>query len=114
MRDDFISFCFANEYTVQIVCHENNAYVPVKPICEILGVNYSSQVEKIRSHPVFSHGVIICPGIIDNAGKRRSMIAINKHYLYPWLFSINPKNVKEEIRDDLMNLLRSSIQNSSL
>lgn len=114
MRDDFLEFRFGNDQSVQAVSYEGEIYIPLKPICEILGVSHTSQVEKIQTHPIFSDGAIIRPNIIDAAGKKRSMIVLNKRYLYPWLFSINPKNVKEEIREDLMNLLRRSIQNSSL
>ena len=42
-----------NGISVQVMADEREQLVAVKPVCEILGVNYTTQVEKLIAHPVF-------------------------------------------------------------
>ena len=42
-----------NGISLQIVADEKEQLVAVKPVCEILGVNYTTQVEKLKEHPIF-------------------------------------------------------------
>ena len=90
-----------NGITLQVVADEREQLVAVKPVCEILGVNYTTQVEKLKTHPVFGSTVPL-RGIVAADGKVREMLCIPMRYFPGWLFSINPDNVNEEIRDNLI------------
>lgn len=92
-----------NGKPVQVVYHDNNYYVPIKPICEILGVNYTSQAKKIKDHPAFSPSVIHIKGITATDGKQYSMSVIPLELFGGWVFSIHPNNVSEEIREHLID-----------
>lgn len=91
-----------NGQSVQIVHHEGEVYVPIKPICEILGVNYTTQMEKIQNHPIFGSSTIPLRGTVAADNKEREMIVMNLRFVFGWLFSINANNVKEEIRENLI------------
>lgn len=75
--------------------------VPVKPICEALGVAYERQFSKLKEHPIYSSSVTLTVMVAAD-GKNREMLCIPIEYFPGWLFSINPANVKEEARDGII------------
>lgn len=79
----------------------SDGLVPVKPICEALGVAYERQFTKLKEHPIYSSTITLT--VMVAADKReREMMCLPIEYLAGWLFSINPANVKEEIRENLI------------
>ena len=90
-----------NGITLQVVQNEREQLVAVKPVCEILGVNYTTQVEKLKAHPIFG-SVIPLRGTTGADGKLYQMLCIPLQFFPGWLFSINPENVKEEARENLI------------
>lgn len=90
-----------NGITLQVVASESEQLVAVKPVCEILGVNYTTQVEKLKAHPIFGSTVPL-RGIVAADGKEREMLCIPLQFFPGWLFTINPDNVKEEARENLI------------
>lgn len=96
-----MNVAIVNGITLQVVASESEQLVAVKPVCEILGVNYTTQVEKLKAHPIFGSTVPL-RGMVAADGKEREMLCIPMRFFPAWLFSINPDNVKEEIRDNLI------------
>lgn len=90
-----------NGISLQVVADEREQLVAVKPVCEILGVNYTTQVEKLKSHPIFG-SVIPLRGTTGADGKTYQMLCIPLQFFPGWLFSINPDNVREEARERLI------------
>lgn len=83
----------------KILVIENGAkMVPVKPICEALGVDFARQKEKIESDEILGSTVGLRPTVAAD-GKQREMFCIPFKYVFGWLFTINPANVKEEARE---------------
>ena len=76
-------------------------YVAITPVCNILGIDNSNQKVLIKSHPLFSQGVCSGGGVATD-GKHREMFSLSLKYFFGWLFGINPKNVKEESREGLI------------
>lgn len=75
--------------------------VPIKPICEALGIDDRSQRQKIQSHPIHgSTGVLST--LVASDGKAREMYCIPFEFVFGWLFTINPANVKEESKESLI------------
>ncbi len=84
---------------VEIVVIENGEKrVPIKPICEALGVNYSTQLEKLKSDEILG-SVILLRGTTGSDGKEYKMQTIPFKYVFGWLFTINPKNVAPEAKE---------------
>lgn len=71
--------------------------VPIKPICEALGIDYSSQLKKIKKDEYWSSAMILEPSTGFD-GKTHKMCCISKKYILAWILSINPENVKPEVR----------------
>ena len=92
-----MSVGFVND--VQIILIENgNKLVPIKPICEALGIDDKAQRTKIKEDDFLSSvGVLSTSTGAD--GKGYEMFCLPLKYIFGWLFTINPKNVKEEARE---------------
>lgn len=80
-----------------VVIGEQEKMVPIKPICEALGIDYKTQHEKITNHYLLGSTMGNVPTVAAD-GKQREMACIPFKYVFGWLFSINAANVKEEIR----------------
>ncbi|MBX3059141.1 MAG: ORF6C domain-containing protein [Anaerolineae bacterium] len=76
-------------------------FIPLKPICDRLGVTWPSQLNRINRDPVLSKklkGIFI----MNTPGGRQEMSCLPLDYLNGWLFGIDTRRVKEEIRDRLI------------
>ncbi len=91
-----------NGVEITTVNHEGGAYVPVKPICDALGVSYTGQLEKLKNDPTFSESVVRLSRITGADGKEYEMICLPLLLVFLWLGSINPKNVSDEARPNVM------------
>lgn len=75
--------------------------IPIRPICEALGVSHEVQFRKLKEHPIYSSTVTMRVTVAaDN--KEREMMCIPIKFFAGWLFSINPANVKEEVKEALI------------
>lgn len=86
-------------------------YVPLRPICELLGIDWSSQLQRLRRDAVLSteiKGVVVITTPSDSSvgGGPQEMISLPLDYLNGWLFGINAARVREEIRGRLVRYQR--------
>ncbi|NKQ35706.1 MAG: hypothetical protein HF973_08840 [Chloroflexi bacterium] len=84
-------------------------FVPVRPICDYLGIDWSAQYRRIDRDPVLSEVTIPCVVVTATQGQpdqRREMQCLPLDYLNGWLFGVNANRVKEEIRDNLIRYQR--------
>jgi hypothetical protein len=81
-------------------------YVPLRSICDYLGVDWSGQRQRILRDAVLSDvvsGVVITPTPLDNRfANPQEMLCIPLDYLNGFLFGINANRVKAEIRERLI------------
>jgi hypothetical protein len=83
---------------VILVIENGEKMVPVRPICDALGIAFQSQKEKIEDDEILSSTVTLSMTVAAD-GKEREMFCIPLKYVFGWLFTINPKNVKEEAKE---------------
>lgn len=87
---------------VEIVIIENGEKrVAIKPICEILGVDFSAQLQRIKNDEILGSTV----GLSTTVGsdkKAREMQTIPFKFVFGWLFTINPKNVSPEAKESVI------------
>ena len=77
--------------------NDPNQLVPIKPICDALGIDAKAQRNRIdRDEILSSTGVIMTSVAAD--GKEREMYCIPIRYVFGWLFSIDTNRVDEEVR----------------
>ncbi|WP_148479942.1 phage antirepressor N-terminal domain-containing protein [Parabacteroides johnsonii] len=84
-----------------VASNDPKKLVPIKPICEALGIDIESQRKKIKEHPILSSTAVLST-VVASDGKAREMYCIPFEFVFGWLFTINPANVKEESRDGLI------------
>ena len=82
-------------------------YVPLRPVCNFLGVDWRSQRRRIQRDPVLSKyftGVVVMtpPDPVTGGGGPQTTNCLPLDYLTGFLFGINAARVKEEIRDRLI------------
>lgn len=86
-----------NGKAITIIQSDEDRFVPIKPICEALNIDYSSQVKKIKDDEFLSSTMVLST-TVGKDKKDREMVCLPYRYVFGWLFTINPANVKESAR----------------
>ena len=85
-----------------------HVFVPIRPICDNLGVSWTGQRERVNRDPVLIdelQGVRVTrtPGA---GGGTQEMLCLPLKFIPGWLFGINANRVKPEIRERLIRYQR--------
>lgn len=83
---------------------KRDVFVPIRQLCDFLGVDYTAQRRRINRDPVLSEETRLV--VITTAGGPQEVPCLPLKYLNGWLFGINATRVKEEIRDRLIRYQR--------
>ena len=75
--------------------------VPIRPICEALGIDVDSQRKKIQEHYLLSSTAVLST-LVAADGRQSEMFCLPMGYVFGWLLTINPANVAESSREGLM------------
>lgn len=62
--------------------------VPIKPICEALGIAWEPQRKKIQEHYLLSSTAMLSM-VVAADGKEREMFCLPMGYIFGWLLIIN-------------------------
>lgn len=76
-------------------------YVPVRPIVERLGLNWSGQYSRLQRDAVLKEEQRVCVIQTHSRGPQEA-ICLPLDYLNGWLFGVNADRVKPEIRERLI------------
>ena len=80
---------------------DGNKMVPIKPLCKTIGVTTKKQIEKIKSDEILnSVGTLRVSTGKDK--KEYEMFCLPYKFVFGWLFTINPKNVKPEAKQSVL------------
>lgn len=66
-------------------------YIAIKPVCEVLNVNFDRQYQNIKSDAILSQLHAI-QHMVAADGKTRKMVCLPEHLIYGWLFSIKSES----------------------
>ncbi|GJM40423.1 MAG: hypothetical protein DHS20C20_07050 [Ardenticatenaceae bacterium] len=88
-------------------------YIPIRPICNYLGLDWSAQYRRINRDPVLSdaiQGVAITttPSSDGRGGGLQEMSCLPLKFLPGWLFGVNANRVKEDLREKIIRYQRES------
>ena len=81
-----------------IATSDEQQLVPIRPICEALGIDYSRQLKKIKDDPDLGSVVGLKP-TTGADGKTYEMCCLPLEYIFGWLFTISPSNVHEDAQE---------------
>ena len=98
---------YADQITAVLVQADDGArviYVPVRPICDLLGIAWQSQLRRITQDEVLSEEsrgvtVTVTP---QGRAQRQEMICLPLDYINGWLFGISAKRVKPAVKEQLI------------
>lgn len=81
-----------------VVEHNGEAYTPMRPIIDGMGLTYQGQVDKLKSR--FAKGVMEI--MIPTKGGKQTMLCLALRKLNGWLQTISPNKVRPGIRDNVI------------
>ena len=58
-----INVAIINNVSLQVVADDREQLVDVKPVCEILGVDYPGQFTKLKEHPIYGSTIGLSPTV---------------------------------------------------
>ncbi|MDE4013518.1 phage antirepressor N-terminal domain-containing protein [Glaesserella parasuis] len=109
----------SNQISTQTISFNNQAlitfeqngtrYTAMKPICENIGLAWEPQLLRIKRDDILSSTMIITI-IVAEDDKNREMVCLPIEYLNGWLFGIDVKRCKPEIRETLIKYKKECYQ----
>ena len=110
LRNNYLNFAELRINSTDILASQVElGLVPVKPICEAFGIASNGQIEKLKEDPLYgSTGNLRLSVAAD--GKDREMYCLPFEYCLGWMLGINSANVKEEIREKLLDYQRECVE----
>lgn len=84
-------------------------YVAMRPICDNIGLDWAGQFSRIKRDEVLNSTVVIITTVADD-NKKREMLCLPIEYLNGWLFGIDTKRVRLELRDTLIRYKKECYQ----
>ena len=85
---------------------DGQVYVPIRPLCNLLGIAWAAQRTRINRDPVLAELITVVIVTIPTAGatptQSREMLCLPLEVLNGWLFGVNASRVKESVRDKLI------------
>ena len=91
---------FYNDTIVAVRVHSGEVFVPIRPICDNLGIALAGQRERINRDPVLSE--VVTSVSVTLTQQAREMLCLPLKYIPGWLFGVNADRVKPEDRDRLI------------
>ncbi len=97
---------YDDEITVAVLSDEDgiqHAYIPVRPICETLGVAWSSQLQRIRRDPVLKDE-LLSVFVTNTESQRggREVQCLPLDYISGFLFGLKAGRVRPDLRDKVI------------
>jgi hypothetical protein len=102
---------FYGDEVTAVRMEDGAVYVPIRPLCDHLGIDWSSQLQRINRDAVLSdeiQGVVVTttPSPDGRGGGSQEMACLPLDFINGWLFGINAKRVKAEVRERLIRYQR--------
>ncbi len=94
-----------NQQKILVVSKDGTNYVPIRPICDVFGVDFSAQLQRIKRDPIFS-SVVVTVTTTGSDKKQYEMAALPHEFIFGWLFTIDTNLVKPEIREAVIDYKR--------
>lgn len=94
-----------NGADIVTVERDGEIFVPIKPICEAIGIDVDAQRNKLNADEFFNSTTAIITAVAADE-KEREMYCIRLRDVYGWLATINPGKVATEAREDVARYRR--------
>lgn len=82
------------------VNENGNVFIPVKPLCQAIGVDPEGQRQRILRHYILSSTAFTVK-VVAADEKDREMLCLPLEYVYGWIFTIDANLVAESNRESV-------------
>ncbi len=79
---------------------DGKVFVPIRPICDRLGINWNGQRQRIKRDTVLSEALTVC--VTHTVQGNRDMLCLPLDTLPGFLFGVNENRVKVELKEPLI------------
>lgn len=86
-----------NGRTIYYLDVNGTNWIAIKPICEVLGVNYNRQFQNLKEDEILLSEFAIQQMQLPGTSQRRSFVCLPEKFIYGWLFSI--KSESQELKE---------------
>jgi hypothetical protein len=97
---------FYGDRVIAIKVEDGGIYIPIRPICDLMGLSWTGQYDRLQRDEVLSEeiAVIRVTRTTDGATatQTNSMTCLPLDMLNGWLFGINTRRVKASVRPKLL------------
>lgn len=90
---------------VAVTDEKRNVFVPVKPICQAIGVDPEGQRQRIQRHYILGSTAFTLKAVAEDS-KEREMLCLPLEFAYGWLFTIDANLVAEARREAVADYQR--------
>lgn len=97
---------FYEDQVTAVRLANGEVFVPVRTLCDNLGVTWSPQRRRINRDPVLSEEMRPVTVTVTGTGQQVDTLCLPLKYIPGWLFGINADRVKPEIRERLIRYQR--------
>ncbi len=99
---------YGDDITTALVSIENQSliYIPLRPICDYLGLTWSGQYERVTRDAVLSQEVQFVRVTRTNKRGNPNLLCLPLDFLNGWLFGISPTRVKPELKEKVIRYQR--------
>lgn len=84
---------------------QSQVYIPLRPIVEYLGLNWSGQFQRVKGDEVLAD-VIRSVWVTQTEAGGRMVLCLPLDYLSGWLFGIEARRVKPELKEKIIRYRR--------
>lgn len=91
------------------VNENGNVFIPVKPLCQAIGVDPEGQRQRILRHYILSSTAFTVK-VVAADEKDREMLCLPLEYVYGWIFTIDANLVAESNRESVAAYQRECYQ----
>ncbi len=85
---------------------QRQVYVPVRPLCEYLGLTWSSQYMRLKRDDVLAEAISSVLIMRTEVGQRYEVVCLQLEFLPGWLFGISASRVRPELQDKIKRYRR--------
>ncbi|MFY0628669.1 MAG: hypothetical protein JXR07_20420 [Reichenbachiella sp.] len=117
MKNTSKKFLKFNDKTISFLAIDGEYWIAIKPICEVLNVNYNRQFQNLKTDNLLGQ-LFAVQQMVGADSNLRQMVAIPEKFIYGWLFSIRSdskelQTYKMECYEVLFNHFHGSVTGRS-
>jgi hypothetical protein len=103
---------FYDDKIIAVQVEDGTVYVPLRPICDLLGIQWSAQRRRINRDEILSEVTrIVSVSVTDTLRTRdREMLCLPLDFVNGFLFGINAQRVNPEVKSKLLRYQRECYQ----